>query len=81
VERSHDSRIYGTRVMRRLDAASEKTLQQLISHCGASKAAIIRHLILQANPEDFPTSWHMRAAERSVPPMRQQTKNHRESSR
>lgn len=63
-ERSHDSRIYSTRFMLRLDAASETTLQQLISHFGVSKAAIIRQLRMQANPEDFPTSWHVRVAER-----------------
>jgi hypothetical protein len=63
VERSHDSRIYDTRVMLRLDAASGAKLQQLISHFGASKADIIRHLLVQATPEDFPPSWQLRAAE------------------
>jgi hypothetical protein len=38
---------------------------------------LIRQLIMQATPEDFPTSWQMNAAERSMPPMRQQARNHR----
>jgi len=55
-ERSHDSRIYGTRFMLRLDKTSHTKLQQLISHLRASKADIIRQLILQATPDDFPKS-------------------------
>ena len=63
-DRSHDSRSYTERFMLRLDEPSQTKLQQLITQFGASKAAIIRHLIAQAKPEDFPTSWQMRAAER-----------------
>jgi hypothetical protein len=62
-ERSHDSRIYGTRFMLRLDEPSQTKLDQLIKQFGASKAEIIRHLIAQATPEAFPQSWHMRAVE------------------
>jgi hypothetical protein len=65
-ERSHDSRIYDTPFMLRLDKTSQGKLQQLISHFGVSKANIIRRLIMQATPEDFPTSWQMRAAARRV---------------
>jgi predicted transcriptional regulator len=68
-ERSHDSRTYGTRFMLRLDSPSATKLQQLVRQFGTSKADIIRQLIAQATPEDFPNSWHMRAAERSVSPM------------
>lgn len=50
-ERSHDSRVYGTRFMLRLDASSQAKLQQLARECGASQAAIIRQLIVQAKPE------------------------------
>jgi hypothetical protein len=50
--------------MLRLDEPSQTKLQQLINQLGASKAAIIRHLIAQAKPEDFPPSWHMRVKER-----------------
>jgi hypothetical protein len=80
-ERSHDSRTYGTRFMLRLDKPSQTKLQQLISHFGVSKAKIIRQLIAQATPEDFPNSWHMRATERAMPPMRQQTRHNRELTR
>jgi hypothetical protein len=81
-ERSHDSRTYGTRFMVRLDEPSQVKLQQFIEQFGASKAEIIRQLIAQANAEDFPTSWHMRVAERSVPPIRRrETRNTREITR
>jgi predicted transcriptional regulator len=63
-ERSHDSGTYGTRFMLRLDEPTQTKLQQLVQQFGSSKAKIIRHLIAQAEPEDFPPSWHMRAAER-----------------
>jgi Nitroreductase family len=81
-ERSHDFRIYDTRFIVRLDSPSYTTLQQLVQQFGASKAHIIRQLIMQATPENFPKSWHMRAAERSVPPIRRrETKNNREITR
>jgi hypothetical protein len=80
-ERSHDSRTYGNRFMLRLDEHSLTKLQQLINQFGSSKAEIIRQLIAQAEPEDFPKSWQMRAAEHSMPPMRQKKRNHRESTR
>jgi predicted transcriptional regulator len=65
-KRSHDSRMYGRRFMLRLDDPSEAKLQQLIEHFGASKAKIIRQLVAQAEPADFPPSWQMRAAEHRV---------------
>jgi hypothetical protein len=60
-ERSHDPRTYGTRFMLRLDEPSQTKLQQLVEQFGASKAKIIRQLIAQANDEDLPKSWQMRA--------------------
>jgi predicted transcriptional regulator len=69
-ERSHDSRTYTTRFMLRLDESSQTKLQQLITQFGASKADIIRQLIAQAKPEDFPPSWQMRATERRAPQAR-----------
>jgi hypothetical protein len=63
-ERSHESREYDTRFMLRLDGPSQTKLQQLMKQFGASKAKIIRQLIAQSNDDDFPRSWHMRAAER-----------------
>jgi predicted DNA-binding protein len=71
-KRSHDSRTYGRRFILRLDEPSQTKLQQLINHFGASKAEIIRQLIAQAASEDFPSSWHMRAAERHAQQVLQQ---------
>ena len=62
--RSHDSRVYGTRFMLRLDAASETTLQRLAEQFNVPRAEIIRQLLAQATPNMFPASWHMRVAER-----------------
>jgi predicted DNA-binding protein len=69
-ERSHDSHTYTERFMLRLDEPSQTKLQQLIKKFGTSQAAIIRHLLAQAKPEDFPKSWHMKASERRVPRVR-----------
>jgi endonuclease YncB( thermonuclease family) len=69
-ERSHDSRIYTERFMLRLDEPSRIKLQNLVEHFGISKADIIRQLLAQAKPEDFPKSWHIRAAERRTPQAR-----------
>jgi hypothetical protein len=66
-QRSHDSHTYGTRFMLRLDEASEIKLQQLVKQFGASKAEIIRQLIAQVEPEDFPLSWQVKAEERQPP--------------
>jgi transcriptional antiterminator len=65
-KRSHDSRMYGTRFMLRLDEPSQTKLQQLIKQFGVSKAEIIRQLVAQANAKDFPKSWQARAAEHRV---------------
>jgi hypothetical protein len=77
-KRSHDSRTYGRRFILRLDDPSQTKLHQLVKQFGASKAEIIRQLIAQANDEDFPKSWHLRAAEPANPRMRRQTRGHRE---
>jgi hypothetical protein len=70
-ERSHDSRTHTERFMLRLDEPSQTTLQQLITQFGASKADIIRQLIAQAKPEDFPKGWHMTVLERRAHQPRQ----------
>jgi hypothetical protein len=67
-ERSHNSWTYDTRFMPRLDKTSQTKLQHLIQQFGVSKAHIIRQLIMQATPEDFPPSWRMKAAERPAQP-------------
>jgi predicted transcriptional regulator len=66
-KRSHDSQTNGRRFMLRLDDPSRTKLQQLVEQFGASKAEIIRQLIAQAEPEDFPASWQMKAIERPPP--------------
>jgi predicted transcriptional regulator len=70
-KRFHDSCTYGTRFMLRLDEPSREQLQHLVERFDVSKAEIIRQLIAQATPEDFPKSWHMRAAERRAQQARQ----------
>jgi hypothetical protein len=65
-QRSHDSHTYGRRFMLRLDDPSQTKLRQLITRFGASKAEMIRQLIAQANDEDFPKSWQMKAAAHRV---------------
>jgi hypothetical protein len=42
--------------MLRLDEASRIKLQELVERFDASKAEIIRQLIAQATPKDFPRS-------------------------
>jgi hypothetical protein len=66
-ERSHDSRTYTARFMLRLNNTSSLKLQELVDRFDVPKAEIIRHLLAQAEPEDFPASWQMRTAERHVP--------------
>lgn len=62
-QRSHDSRRYGTRFMLRLDDETSNKLGILTRTFGRSAAEIIRQLIAQATPEDFPQSWRLAAAE------------------
>jgi hypothetical protein len=59
-ERSHESRRYGKRFMLRLDEPTWEKLDALSTHFDESAAEIIRQLIVQATPEDFPASWQMR---------------------
>lgn len=61
---SHDSRHYDTRFMLRLNGSAGAKLQQLVEALQTSKAEIIRHLILQATPADFPEQWRLAVAER-----------------
>jgi hypothetical protein len=69
-ERSHDSPIFTERFMLRLDTTSSCKLQALVDRFDVPKAQIIRHLIAQAKPEDFPKSWQMRTAARHLPRVR-----------
>ena len=69
-ERSHDSHTYTERFMLRVDQLTREKLEGLSAHFDKPAAEIIRHLIAQATPEDFPRSWQMSAAERHAPPLR-----------
>jgi predicted DNA-binding protein len=61
--RSHDSPTYGRRFMLRLDETTVQKLQRLVEHFAKSRAEVIRQLIAQATPEDFPPSWHLAVRE------------------
>jgi hypothetical protein len=52
--RSHDSRYYGTRFMLRLDKTTVQKLQHLVEQFTKPRAEIVRQLVTQATPEDFP---------------------------
>jgi predicted transcriptional regulator len=60
--RSHDSRQYRTRFMLRLDDETSEKLDTLTRTFGCSAAEVLRHLVAQATPEDFPQSWRLAAA-------------------
>jgi hypothetical protein len=59
--------MYTERFMLRVDQLTREKLEDLSTHFDTPAAAIIRHLIAQATPEDFPRSWPMRAAEQRGP--------------
>jgi hypothetical protein len=65
-ERSHNSRIYTERFMLRFDHLTREKLDALATHFNKPASEVIRDLITQAKPEDFPKSWQMRATERRV---------------
>jgi hypothetical protein len=62
--RSHDSGYYGTRFMLRLDEVTSSKLATLTQTFHRSAAEVIRQLIAQTRPEDFPQSWHLAVDER-----------------
>jgi hypothetical protein len=62
--RSHDSGCFGRKYQLRLDEASSAKLGQLAEHFDTSAAEVLRQLIAQATPEDFPRSWRLAAGER-----------------
>ena len=57
-------------LMLRLDEPTREKLDGLSAHFETSDAEIIRQLIVQAEPKDFPKSWQMRVAERRTPQAR-----------
>jgi predicted HicB family RNase H-like nuclease len=73
--RSHDSRHYGKRFMLRLDTSTRARLEDLVHHFDRSHAEIIRQLITQAKPGEFPESWQLAAEKnriRRAPPRNSQ---------
>jgi predicted transcriptional regulator len=64
VPRSHDSGHYGTRFMLRLDDETSIKLATLTQAFHRSAAEVIRQLVAQARPEDFPESWQLAVEER-----------------
>ena len=66
--RSHNSRDYDERFILQLDRPSSRQLQQLAQQFETSRAPIIRQLIAQASPEDFPESWRLAVNEHRALP-------------
>ena len=62
-ERSHDSRTHTDRFMLRLDHPTREKLEDLSAHFNKPASKIIRHLIAQATPEDFPKRWQIKASD------------------
>jgi hypothetical protein len=62
--RSHESGYFHRKFGLRLDAVTSRKLAAFMYTFERSAAAIIRELIAQATPEDFPQSWHMAGSER-----------------
>jgi len=54
---AHDSCHDEKRDMMRLDRLTRQKLDEWSEHVGTSIAEIIRHLVNQATPEDFPETW------------------------
>jgi len=50
--------------MLRLDETTAQKLQELVAQFGMARAEIMRQLVAQATPEDFPPSWHLAMTER-----------------
>jgi predicted DNA-binding protein len=62
--RSHDSHLYPTRSMLRLNNETSEKLDTLTRSLDRPAAEVIRRLIAQATLEDFSQSWRMAVAER-----------------
>jgi predicted DNA-binding protein len=62
--RSHESDYFHRKFGLRLDEVTSHKLEALTQTFDRSAAEIIRQLIAQATPEDFPSSWHLAVKER-----------------
>jgi predicted transcriptional regulator len=78
-ERSHDSRHYGKRFMMRLDPQTWETLEELSKRFEKSAAEIIRQLVAQATPDDFPQTWQTADGRRRPRPRREASTRRRQS--
>jgi predicted transcriptional regulator len=68
--RSHESGYYDRRFQLRLDPHTRQKLETFMQTFDRSAAEIIRQLIAQALPEEFPQSWQIAADELRAQPMR-----------
>jgi predicted transcriptional regulator len=62
--RSHESGYYRRKFGLRLDDETSRKLERLTQTFHRSAAEVIRQLVAQANPEDFPQSWQLARGER-----------------
>jgi hypothetical protein len=62
--RSHDSGSYRHRFVLRLDDGTSSKLETVTQTFQRSAAEVIRQLIAQARPEDFPARWQLAVRER-----------------
>jgi predicted transcriptional regulator len=62
--RLHDSGHFDRKYQLRLDEATSRQLAALTHTFHRPAADVIRQLIAQATPEDFPPGWHLAVAER-----------------
>jgi predicted transcriptional regulator len=77
-ERAHDSRHYGRRFMIRFDDPTWEKLEDLSTHLDKSAAEIIRQLVAQAKPEDFPQAWQTVGGPRRTRPRREASTRRRQ---
>jgi hypothetical protein len=61
--RSHESGYFRRKFGLRLDESTSQTLEALTKTFHRSAAEVVRQLIVQAKPEDFPRSWQLAAEE------------------
>jgi predicted transcriptional regulator len=62
--RSHESAYFHQKFGMRLDEVTSRKLEALTQTFHRPAAEVIRQLIVQAKPEDFPKSWQMAVEER-----------------
>jgi hypothetical protein len=68
--RSHESGYYHRKFGLRRDEATSHKLEALSRTFNRPAAEVIRLLIMQATPEDFPQTWHVAVVEQRQPEVR-----------